>query len=178
MALTKKEKIKLVKDYEQLLKDSENAIVVNYEAIPVSTSVAMRKEFRQVGALYKVVKKKVFAKAVENLWWDVDLDKLSNSIAVLFTKDDGISALKVIEKYKKDWKKEKAPSKMNYLGGWFNGEWKDADYVTVLASIPSKEELVGKFLYMVKYPIQGFVTVNKNLLTWFVRVLDQIKDKK
>jgi len=34
----------------------------------------------------------------------------------LFTKDDGISALKVIEKYKKDWKKEKAPSKMNYLG--------------------------------------------------------------
>jgi ribosomal protein L10 len=47
-----------------------------------------------------------------------------------------------------------------------------------LSSIPSKEELVGKFLYMVKYPIQGFVTVNKNVLTGFVRVLDQIKDKK
>ena len=178
MALTKKEKIQLVKDYEQLLKDSENAIVVNYEAIPVSVSVAMRKEFKHSGALYKVIKKKVFAKAVENLWWNVDLDKLTGSVGVLFTKDEGIDALKVIEKYKKEWKKEKAPSKMNYLWGWFNGEWKDADYVQVLASIPSKEELVGKFLYMVKYPIQGFVTVNKNLLTGFVRVLDQIKDKK
>jgi len=178
MALTKKEKIQLVKDYEQLLKDAENAIVVNYEAIPVSVSVAMRKEFKKTGALFKVVKKKVFAKAAENLGYEVDLEKLPQAIAVLFTTDDGIAALKVIEKFKKEWKKEKAPSKMNYLGWWFAGEWKDADYVQVLSSIPSKEELVGKFLYMVKYPIQGFVTVNKNLLTGFVRVLDQIKDKK
>ena len=178
MALTKKEKVKLVKDYEQLLKDAENAIVVNYEAIPVSTSVAMRKEFKKAGALFKVVKKRVFAKAVQNLGYHVDLDKLPNAIAVLFTTDDGIAALKVIENYKKEWKKEKLPTKMEYLGGWFEGVWKDVDYVKTLASIPSKEELVGKFLYMVKYPIQGFVTVNKNLLTGFVRVLDQIKDKK
>jgi ribosomal protein L10 len=64
------------------------------------------------------------------------------------------------------------------LGGWFDKEWRGADYVKVLSQIPSKEELVWKFLYMVKYPIQGFVTVNKNLISWFVRVLDQIKEKK
>ena len=178
MALTKKEKVQLVKEYEQLLKDSENAIVLGYEAIPVSVSVAMRKEFRQSGALYKVVKKKVFARAAEEIGYEVDLSQMTNSIAVLFTTDDGIAALKVIEKYKKEWKKEKAPTKMSYLWWWFAWEWKDADYVQVLSSIPSKEELVGKFLYMVKYPIQGFVTVNKNVLTGFVRVLDQIKDKK
>ena len=178
MALTKKKKIQLVKYYEQLLKDAENVIVVNYEAIPVSVSVAMRKEFKKAGSLYKVVKKKVFVKAVENLGYEVDLEKLPQAIAVLFTQDDGIAALKVIEKFKKEWKKEKASSKMSYLGGWFAWEWKDADYVQVLSSIPSKEELVGKFLYMVKYPIQGFVTVNKNLLAGFVRVFDQIKDKK
>jgi ribosomal protein L10 len=40
---------------------------------------------------------------------------MTNSIAVLFTTDDGIAALKVIEKYKKEWKKEKAPTKMSYL---------------------------------------------------------------
>jgi ribosomal protein L10 len=86
--------------------------------------------------------------------------------------------LKIVENYKKEWKKEKAPSKLNYLWGWFDGAWQDAEYVSVLASLPSKEELVWKFLYMVKYPLQGFVTVNSNLISWFVRVLDQIKDKK
>jgi ribosomal protein L10 len=67
MALTKKEKVQLVKEYEQLLKDSENAIVLGYEAVPVSVSVAMRKEFRQNGAMYKVVKKKVFARAAKEM---------------------------------------------------------------------------------------------------------------
>ena len=178
MALTKKEKIQLASEYEQLIKDSDNMVVVNYEAIPVSISVAMRKQFKQEGANYRVVKKKVFARALENAGYDVDLNNLTSSIAVLFLQWDGISTLKVIEWYKKEWKKEKAPSKLNYLWGWFDGSWKDAEYVSVLATLPSKEELVWKFLYMVKYPLQGFVTVNHNLISWFVRVLDQIKEKK
>jgi len=115
MALTKKEKVKLVKDYESLLKDAENVIVIAYEAIPVSVSVAMRKEFKKEGSMYKVVKKRVFAKALENLGYEVDLKNLSNAISVLFTKDDGVSSLKVVENFKKDWKKAKAPSKMEYL---------------------------------------------------------------
>jgi ribosomal protein L10 len=46
MALTKKEKIHLVSEYEQLIKDADNMVVLSYEAIPVSASVAMRKQFR------------------------------------------------------------------------------------------------------------------------------------
>jgi len=178
MALTKKEKIKLLENYVQLLKSSENAIVLSYEAIPVSVSVSMRKEFKKFGSLYKVVKKRVFAMAVEKVGYNVDLSKMSNSVAILFTKDDGIASLKVIEKYKKEWKKEKSLCKLIYLGWWFAWEWRDADYVKILSKIPSKEELVSKFMYMLKYPIQGFVSVNSNLISWFVRVLDQIREKK
>ena len=50
--------------------------------------------------------------------------------------------------------------------------------MTVLATLPSKEELISKAMYMFKYPIQGFVSVNNNILSSFVRVLDQVKDKK
>jgi len=178
MALTKKEKVNLVGEYEQLIQEAENIVVLNYEAITVSASVAMRKQFRNEWALYKVVKKKVFALAAEKAGLDVELSNLTSSIAVLFLQWDGISALKIIENYKKEWKKEKAPSKLAYLWWWFEKEWKDSEYVSVLATLPSKEELVWKFLYMVKYPLQGFVTVNSNLISWFVRVLDQIKDKK
>jgi len=178
MALTKKEKIRLVSEYEQLIDDSNNMVVLWYDAIPVSESVAMRKQFRAEGSIYKVVKKKVFSRAIEKKWFDIDLSKLPSSISVLFLKDDWISSLKVIETFKKEWKKDKASSKLSYLWWWFAWEWKDVDYVSVLATLPSKEELIWKFMYMVKYPLQWFVTVNSNLLSWFVRVLDQIKEKK
>ena len=46
MALTKKEKIQLVNEYEQLINEAENIVVLNYDAITVSDSVAMRKQFR------------------------------------------------------------------------------------------------------------------------------------
>ena len=53
------------------------------------------------------------------------------------------------------------------MGGWYGNAWKDAAYVSELANIPSKEELVGKFLYLLKYPIQATAGV-----------LDQIAKKK
>jgi len=178
MALTKKDKIVLVNEYEQLIKDSTNLVVLGYEAIPVSESVSMRKQFRDEDALYKVVKKKVFLRALSNLWIEVDVETLPSSIAVLFLKNDWISTLKIVESFKKVWKKEKFSSKLLYLWWLFDWKWQDAEYISVLATLPSKEELIWKFLYMVKYPIQWFVTVQSNLLSWFVRVLDQIKEKK
>jgi ribosomal protein L10 len=60
----------------------------------------------------------------------------------LFSNDEGINGLKIIEKYKKEWKKNKLKSSIEYLGGWFDKEWRGADYVKVLSQIPSKEELV------------------------------------
>jgi large subunit ribosomal protein L10 len=178
MALTKKEKIQLVAEYEDLIKNADNIVVLSYEAIPVSVAVELRKEFKVNDSTYKVVKKKVFARALEQTWHEVNFEEYKLPMSVLFLKGDGISALKVVEKHLKEWKKEKLPYKLSYIGGYFEGKWQGADYVKTLASLPSKEELIGKFLYMVKYPIQWFVTVNSNLLSWFVRVLDQIKEKK
>ena len=174
MALTKKDKVKLVEDYESLLKDAENVIVLWYNSISVKESVSMRKQFRKQWALYKVVKKRVFVMALKNAGYDVDLTKLPSSISVLFTNDDGIENLKVIENFKKQWKKAKSVSNIDYLWWWFNKKWEDAEYVSTLAKLPSKQELIWKFLYMVKYPIQGFVTANSNVIWNFVRVLDQI----
>jgi len=177
MVLTKKDKVKLVKEYETLLNDVENVIVISYNSISVSESVFMRKQFRSQWALYKVVKKQVFAIAAKNLGYDVDIEKLTSSISVLFASWDGIENLKVIEELKKQWKKAKSTSSIEYLWWWFNKKWKDAEYVSTLAKLPSKQELVWKFLYIVRYPIQGFVTANSNIIWNFVRVLDQIAKK-
>ena len=84
MSLTKKDKIKLVSEYEKLIKDSLNLVVLWYDAITVSKSFSIRKQFRIENALYKVVKKKVFVIALSNCWIEVDIAKLPSSVSVLF----------------------------------------------------------------------------------------------
>lgn len=177
MALTRKKKVELLAEYEALLKNTENIVALWYSNITVSESVFMRKQFKSQWALYKVVKKNIFAIAVKNTGYEVDLSNLPLSISVLFLEGEGVENLKVIEDLKKKWKKAKSTSRMDYLGWWFSWEWKDMEYVSTLAKLPSKEELVSKFLYMVKYPIQGFVTANSNVIWNFVKVLDQIAKK-
>jgi len=53
--------------------------------------------------------------AAKNSGYDVDLGKLPSSISILFANDDGIENLKVIEGFKKQWKKAKSVSNIDYL---------------------------------------------------------------
>ena len=74
--------------------------------------------------------------------------------------------LSVINNFKKKWKKEKKKFEVEYVGGRYDKEWKDKEYVGELAGLPSKEELIGKFLYMLNHPVSSFA-----------RVLQAIADK-
>lgn len=105
------------------------------------------------------------------------VDQLEGSVAVLMYNED-IAPLKQIDTYLKSWKKEKKDYAIGYAGGWFEKSWQDGEYVKVLSTLPGKDELVSKLLYMLNYPLQGFAGVNNNILASFVRVLDQVKDKK
>lgn len=81
-------------------------------------------------------------------------------------EDDQHAPLKVINNALKDWKKAKAKYSFGYVGGRYDSVWQGKDYVSELAALPSKEELVGKFLYMLNHPVSSFA-----------RVLQAIADK-
>lgn len=90
----------------------------------------------------------------------VDLQKVDGTVYALFSYEDEFSPLKAVHKTKKAVAKLKKEEKsVTYMGGWYEKDRKDADYVTSLADLPSKEELVGKFLYLLKYPVQSFAAV-------------------
>jgi len=86
----------------------------------------------------------------------------------VYARGDEYAPLKVINKYQKEFKKSKdLDTNFEFLGGWFNKEWKDADYVNELANIPSREELLSKLVWIFNYPVQSLTSV-----------LDQIAKKK
>ncbi len=168
MAITKAIKAKLVNDYKKNVEWEKNVVVLKQFAIPVNEINKVRIELAKVGCKINVVKKRIFLNQMKDFGYgDVSLDILEWSAIVLYSYTDEFAWLKEIEKVRKLWKKAKAKYEIDYIGWWFDKEWKDASYVNSLATLPSKEELVSKLLYLMNYPLQSFVMA-----------LDQIKEKK
>lgn len=157
MALTRKEKKKLLDSYKELLEKSKNVVVMKQDSIPVNEINKVRMDVVDNWWKLQVVKKRLFLMALKESGYEqVDLNKLEGSVIVLYSLDDEFKPLKALHKIIKWWKKNKAPYKLEYLGGFYDKQWKDADYVKDIAELPTKEELIGKFAFLIKFPVQAF----------------------
>lgn len=168
MTLVRKDKEKLMEKYKKNLEWAKNIVVLKQFGLPVNDINMVRMDVEETKWKLMVVKKRIFLSIVHNWgyqWWE--LDNLEDSIIVLYSYEDEFSPLKVIAKYAKQWKKEERKYGFEYLGWWFDNSWKEKEYVAELASMPTKEELVWKFMFLLNYPIQGLAVA-----------LDQIAKKK
>lgn len=168
MALTKQQKQDLIKQYAEMLESGKDVVLVEQKGLPVGAVVSFKKELAVTSAQSRVVKKRLLLQTAEkNGKESVDLWILNGSLVALSLENEDFSPLKAVVKMNKMFKKAGQKYEYSFLGWWYGNVWKDANYVSELANIPSKEELVGKFLYLLKYPIQA--------TAW---VLDQIAKKQ
>ncbi len=100
-------------------------------------------------------------KALEQAGYEtVDLDKLEGSVVVLYANGEAYAPLKVVNKFAKEFAGDKnTKAAFKFLGAWYDKKWADGDYVTELANIPSREELLSKLCYLFNYPLQSFACV-------------------
>ena len=163
MALLREDKKKLAKQYLETLQGAKNAVVLQQNGIPVNEVNKVRRELASVNGKLVVIKKRVFLKWIAWKYEWLKHEDMCWSVAVLYSynEEDEHAPLKVIHKYSKIWKKEKLKASYNYVGGWYESIWKDGEYVSELAALPSKEELIGKFLFMLNHPVSSFARVIK-----------------
>lgn len=160
MAITKDKKKELLKQYVESLKNAGSTYVIKQNAIPVDVSTKVRKEMKLADAKFNVVRKRIFLKAVEEAGLEkIDLALLQWATVAIFAKEEDFAPLKIISKFGKGFEKAWEKSSFDFLGGWSEKQWKDGAYVAELANIPSKEELLSKFMYLLKYPVQSFACV-------------------
>lgn len=168
MAITKDKKKELLKQYVEDLKNAGSTYVIKQNGISVGVSTNVRKEMKLADAKFNVLRKRIFLRAIEEAGLEkIGLESLQWATVAIFAKSEDFSPLKIISKYSKSFAKTWEKSSFDFLGGWSEKEWKDGAYVTELANIPSKEELISKFLYLLKYPVQSFANV-----------LDQVAQKQ
>lgn len=160
MAITKDKKQELLKQYVEDLKNAGSTYVINQSAIPVEVSTNVRKEMKSADAKFNVIRKRIFLRAIEEAGLEkIDLDQLQWAAVAIFAKEEDFAPLKIIAKYGKEFQKAWEKSSFDFLGGWSEKQWKDGNYIAELANIPSKEELISKFIYLLQYPVQSFAGV-------------------
>lgn len=163
MAISRKKKEQLVWTYSDILGSAVNAVVLSQVGLPVNAVNKLRMRLKKTGGEIMIVKKRLLLKSLTGAKWvdAVEHAQLPGSLMLLMCKDasNPLAPLKVIADYLKEIKKEWLPYKIEYVGGRMEKAWKEGSYVGEVANLPSKEELIGKLLYLIKHPVSSFARV-------------------
>ncbi len=162
----------LVASLSDKLKNSCAGVIVNYKGINVSDDTKLRKELRESGVEYFVVKNTLLQRAAKEAGLDGLEPVLEGTTAIAISKEDHVAAARILCKFadENDFFKAKA--------GFIEGKVISEAEVNNLAKLPTKEVLVAKALGGLNAPISGFVTVLNGTIRGLVVALNAIAEKQ
>jgi large subunit ribosomal protein L10 len=175
MAVTKAKKIEQVDRLSNELKDVSSGIVAEFGKLTVEMDFELRKAVRNAGGKYRVVKNTLVERAVRGTAFEGSLKDLAGRTSIAYTKGDIVALAKALTKYAKD------NPELTFKSGVVEGRAIAAKEIAALASLPSKEELYSKLLFLLNAPAQRLVTamnaVGRNLAVVVNQGVEQKKFK-
>src|SRR5690242_20508333 len=144
------------KDVESLRKEleaSKNLFVTGYEKLKVQQDFELRKTVRASGGKYRVVKNNLAAKASEGTPAEQVLKDLKGMTSLAYTSSDPVALAKALTAY------AKANPTFTFKAGLVEGRVIDIRAINDLASMPSKEEIYAKMLFLINASAQRLATV-------------------
>ncbi len=153
MALTRAKKKQKVQVLARELATSTTAIVGTFAKLTVAQDFELRKVVREAGGKYRVLKNKLAAKASEGTGVEGALKGLRGVSAAAFTSGDPVVLAKAFSR----WVGENA--EFTFKLGIVDGKLIDIEEVKALATLPGKEELFSKLLFLINSPAQRLATV-------------------
>ncbi len=162
----------LVADLSEKLKNSCTGVIVDYKGISVADDTKLRKELREAGVTYAVVKNTLLGLAAKEAGIEGVDEVLSGTTAIALSESDYVAAARILSKYAEDHEN------FNLKLGFLDGKVIPVSEVEALAKLPSREELVAKALGGLNAPITGFVGVLNANLRGLVCALNAIAEQK
>ena len=129
------------------IQNSVSGVLVQYQGITVEDDTKMRAALRKAGVEYAVIKNSITGRACDKVGYTDMKPYLEGMTALAISKEDAIAPAKILKEF--DDKVESFQIKAGYI----DGKVVDAETVKQLASIPSKEVLLGKLLGSLKSPL-------------------------
>ena len=139
------------------LTDAQSAVIVNYCGLTVAQDTELRKQLREAGVIYKVCKNTMMKRAFEGTDFAALDEHLEGPSAIAISKDDATAPARVLAEF------AKKADKLELKGGVVEGTYYDAAGIGVIASIPSRDVLLGRLLGSMQSPITNFARVIKQI---------------
>ena len=171
------EKRALVAALAEKMKNASAGVLVDYKGINVADDTKLRRDLRNAGVEYAVIKNTMLRFAIDELGLKELEQHLEGTTALAVSTDDAIAPAKVVSEFIKKNKLENTEV-LTIKAGIVDGKVISADDVKALASLPSREVLIAKLLGSMQAPISNTVGVLQGVIRNAVYVLDAIRQKK
>ena len=132
------------------LRNASSGVLVNYSGINVANDTALRRELRQAGVHYAVVKNTILRHALDELGMEGLDHTLSGSTAVALGGEDAMAPAKILGKFAADSK-----GKFTIKAGFMEGQIMDEAQVIALSKLPGREGLLSMLVSALSGPIRG-----------------------
>lgn len=151
----------IIDEIKALLDGAKTVVLVDYLGLTVAQDTELRRNLRDNNIIYKVYKNTMINFAIQGTEFESLAKDLKGATAIAISKEDATVAARVLNNFAKT-----AP-KLELKSGVVEDVYYDTEGIKVIASIPSREELISKLLGSIQSPI-----------TNFVRVVDAIANKR
>ena len=143
----------IVDEISELLNGAATAVVVDYRGLTVEQDTQLRKQLREAGVTYKVYKNTLIKRATEGTDFAALDPNLEGPTALAVSKTDATAPARILAEF------AKKVDKLEIKAGIVEGTYYDAKGMNVIATIPSREILLGKLLGSIQSPITNFARV-------------------
>jgi large subunit ribosomal protein L10 len=172
MAVTKARKTEQVEKLSKDLSNVSHMVVATYTRLTVAQDYELRKALRGVGAKYQVVKNTLAERAGKGTKVEGALKDLAGVTSIAYTTGDPVAMAKALTKVAKD-----APE-FTFKVGVVEGRVISVKEIESLATMPSKEELMSKLLFLINAPAQRLATAINAVPRNLAVVIDQAVQQK
>jgi large subunit ribosomal protein L10 len=169
---TRLQKEKEIEVLHREFEESPNALLVGFQGIKVGADERLRRELRQAGVSYRVVKNTLAIRAADGTSMEQVKAQFTGATAVALSKNDPVTLAKLLSK----WAKETPV--FSFKAAVVEGKVIDVKNIESLSNLPSKEELISKVMFLINSSAQRLAVATAGVARNLTIVVDQVRAQK
>ena len=165
--MPREDKVKEVEDLAALLGNAAMAVSTGYQGLTVPQMADLRRQLREVGVQYRVVKNTLLRLAARRAGREQLLTIVEGPTAIAFSGADVLASVRVLDAYLRSGR-----TTLTVRGAFVDGRVLGRDETLAIASLPPREVLLAQALGMIQAPLARLVGVLQANLQGLVGVLE------
>lgn len=149
------QKKQLVEEIAEKFKNSVSTIIVDYRGLNVAEVTELRKQLREAGVEFKVLKNSLTRRAAESVDLGGLTEVLTGPNAIAFSNEDVVAPAKILNNFAKEHEA------LEIKAGVIEGNIASVEEVKALAELPSREGLLSMLLSVLQAPVRNFALAAK-----------------